>query len=255
MIFSSIHLDLRMTSTTHDTRFAPDRVWRIAILEDDTQLREGILVPSLRYFGFDVTGVATAAELYRAMLAKSMDMVVLDIGLPDEDGISVLAHLREVSNLGVIMVTADRDAANHLAALAHGADAFLAKPVDVEVLAATLHSLGRRMTMQEKDADAGTHAGKWLLDTEDWCLITPAGKAVPLSAPERCILRILMAVRGEPVSREKLISALTSDIYEFDPHRLEMMVHRLRRKAQDAAGQPLPLLTSRGQGYLFAGDA
>ena len=52
-----------------------------------------------------------------------------------------------------------------------------------------------------------------------------------------------------------LIGALTSDIYEFDPHRLEMMVHRLRRKAQDAAGQPLPLLTSRGQGYLFASDA
>jgi DNA-binding response OmpR family regulator len=78
---------------------------------------------------------------------------------------------------------------------------------------------------------------------------------LPLTAPERCILRILMAVRGEPVSREKLIGALTSDIYEFDPHRLEMMVHRLRRKAQDAAGHPLPLLTSRGQGYLFASDS
>jgi DNA-binding response OmpR family regulator len=240
-----------MTSTTYDTRFAPDRAWRIAILEDDTQLREGILVPGLRYFGFEVTGVATAAELYRAMLAKDMDMVVLDVGLPGEDGISVLANLRELSNLGVVMITADGNASGHVAALAHGADAFLAKPVDVEILAATLHSLGRRMAIEERDLQAAAHSGRWQLDTEDWCLSTPAGKAVPLTAPERCILRILMASRDRPVSRDELIDALRRDVHDFEPKRIEMMIHRLRRKAQAASGVQFPLLTLRGHGYLF----
>lgn len=225
------------------------------MLEDDAQLREGIVIPGLRYFGFQVTGAGSAAELYRHMLSQRFDMVVLDIGLPDESGLSVVKHLREISGIGIVMLTGNTGMADHITALTRGADAFLNKPVNIEVLAATLHSVARRLSGAEGVAPPVSGLGRWRLDTDDWCLVTPAGQALPLTAPERCILRILMAVRGEPVSREKLIGALTSDIYEFDPHRLEMMVHRLRRKAQDAAGQPLPLLTSRGQGYLFASDA
>jgi DNA-binding response OmpR family regulator len=236
---------------------SPNRTWRIGVLEDDAQLREGIIIPGLRYFGFEVTGAASAAELYRHMLSQRFDMVVLDIGLPDEDGLTVVTHLREVSNLGIVMLTGNTGMDDHISALTRGADAFLNKPVNIEVLAATLHSVARRLAAGPGTGNLITPSagsGHWRLDTDDWCLVTPAGHALPLTAPERCILRILMAVRGEPVSRERLIRALASDIYEFDPHRLEMMVHRLRRKAQEAAGQPLPLLTSRGQGYLFASD-
>jgi len=235
-----------------------DRAWHIGVLEDDAQLRESILIPGLRYFGFQVTGAGTAAELYRHMLSRRFDMVVLDIGLPDESGLSVVKHLREISSLGIVMLTANTGMHDHVDALTRGADAFLNKPVNIEVLAATLHSVARRLAAGPEASNPAPlmgGLGRWRLDTDDWCLVTPGGKALPLTAPERCILRLLMSLRGEPVSREKLIGALTTDIYEFDPHRLEMMVHRLRRKAQDAAGQPLPLLTSRGQGYLFASDA
>jgi DNA-binding response OmpR family regulator len=226
---------------------APSRAWRIGVLEDDVQLREGIILPGLRYFGFVVAGAGTAAELYRNMLAQQFDMVVLDIGLPGEDGLSVVSHLREFSNLGIVMLTANTGMADHIRALSNGADAFINKPVNIDVLAATLHSVGRRLGGVPPIASPGG----WRLDTDDWCLVAPTGQALPLTSPERCILRLLMAAEGAPVSREKLISALTSDVYDFDPHRLEMMVHRLRRKAQDASGQSLPLLTSRGQGYLF----
>ncbi|WP_109127486.1 response regulator transcription factor [Dyella sp. C11] len=244
--------------TTKTTARTLDRAWHVGVLEDDAQLRDGILIPGLRYFGFQVTGASSAAELYRHMLTRRFDMVVLDIGLPDESGLNVVKHLREISSLGIVMLTANKGMDDHVGALARGADAFLNKPVNIEILAATLHSVARRLLGAPGSGSPAAPAaglGRWRLDTDDWCLVTPAGKALPLTAPERCILRILMAVRGEPVSREKLIGALTSDIYEFDPHRLEMMVHRLRRKAQDAAGQPLPLLTSRGQGYLFASDS
>lgn len=236
----------------------PDRAWSVGVLEDDAQLREGIIIPGLRYFGFQVVGAGTAAELYRHMLTKRFDMVVLDIGLPDESGLSVVKHLREISTLGIVMLTGNTGMDDHINALTRGADAFLNKPVNVEVLAATLHSVARRLSNVNEVGSPSAPVsglGRWRLDTDDWCLVTPSGQVLPLTAPERCILRILMAMRGEAVSREKLIGALTSDIYEFDPHRLEMMVHRLRRKAQDVAGHPLPLLTSRGQGYLFASDS
>jgi two component transcriptional regulator, winged helix family len=127
---------------------APDRAWRIGVLEDDAQLREGIILPGLRYFGFEATGVGMAAELYRSMLLKPFDMVVLDIGVPDESGLSVLRHLREISSqLGIIMLTANTATSDHLEALQQGADAFLNKPVNMEILAATLHGVGRRLAM------------------------------------------------------------------------------------------------------------
>jgi len=215
-------------------------------------------MPGLRYFGFEVTGAGSAAELYRHMLSRHFDMVVLDIGLPNEDGLTVVKHLREVSSLGIVMLTGNTSVEDHLSALTRGADAFLNKPVNIEVLAATLHGVARRLAA---GPNTDNHmvpvggSGRWRLDTDDWCLVTPSGRVLPLTAPERCILRVLMAVRSEPVSRERLIGALTCDIHEFDPHRLEMMVHRLRRKAQDAASQPLPLLTLRGVGYLFSIDS
>lgn len=244
-------IEFRMTRSTPEANQHPNGAWHVAVLEDDTQLRESIIVPGLRYFGFKTIGVATSAELYRGMLAQPVDMVVLDIGLLEEDGISVLKQLRELSNLGVVMITGNTDINDHLHSLAHGADAFLNKPVDMEILAATLHSVGRRMAMQSKEQEPPRNSGKWSLDTEDWCLVTPTGKTIPLTAPERCILRILMTERDQPVSRERLVAALTSDIYDFDPHRLEMMIHRLRRKAHAAAGSPIPLITLRGHGYLF----
>lgn len=232
-------------------RPATARSWRVACLEDDAQLREGVILPGLRYYGFDVCGAGTAAELYRLMLAQRFDMVVLDIGIPDEDGLSVVTHLREVSSVGIVMLTANSGKQDFLQALSNGADAFLAKPVDVETLAATLNSVARRLAPPGPAPSAAAAGPGWRLETNDWCLVAPGGQDIALTAPERCTLRLLIDAGGDAVSRETLIAALATDVFDFDPHRLEMMVHRLRRKAQDATGEPLPLLTSRGKGYLF----
>ncbi|MFC5743837.1 response regulator transcription factor [Dyella tabacisoli] len=237
----------------HSIAAEPSIAPRVAVLEDDSQLRDAILVPGLRDFGFDSTGAATAAELYRHMLRQSFDLVVLDIGLPGEDGLSVMKHLRELSNLGIVMLTGNRSRMNCIFALSHGADAYLSKPTDLEVLAATLHSVARRIV----NADHGppktvvtTH--HWQLDTDGWCLVSPKGNVVALTMPERILLTQLIAAQGSPVSREALIASLTQeDIYHFDPHRLEMMIHRLRRKICKNTDEAPPLLTVRGTGYLF----
>lgn len=210
---------------------ATARSWRVACLEDDAQLREGIIIPGLQYYGFVVSGAGTAAELYRLMIGQTFDMVVLDIGLPDEDGLSVVTHLREISSVGIVMLTGNSSRQDYLQALGNGADAFLAKPVDVETLAATLNSLARRLTRAPSAPPPMAARKGWQLDTNDWCLVGPGGKEIALTAPERCTLRHLVDAKGEAVARETLIAALASDVYDFDPHRLEMMVHRLRRKA------------------------
>ncbi|KRF02352.1 PhoP family transcriptional regulator [Frateuria sp. Soil773] len=228
----------------------------IAVLEDDAELREAILLPGLRDFGFAATGAGTAAELYRLMLRQRFAMVVLDIGLPDEDGLTVARHLRELSGeLGIVMLTGNRGRQDHLRALTAGADAYLSKPVDVEVLAATLHNLARRLSAPDAAPPQEAGAGQWHLGTDGWCLVAPNGTILALTAPERRLLHTLAAAAGQPVSRETLIAALCKDVYDFDPHRLEMLVHRLRRKAVDAEAGPLPLLTSRGNGYLFVAHA
>lgn len=243
--------------TTHRRSATPARV---AVLEDDHDLREDILVPGLRDFGFDITAAGTAAELYRHMLKQSFDMVVLDIGLPDEDGLSVVRHLRELSDLGIVMLTGNHGRLDRIQALRDGADAYLSKPADIELLAATLHSLSRRMrrNMEEVPSALSVMAddarGLWRLDTDGWCLVSPRNGVIALTVPERSLLHVLIAAAGTPVGRETLISALTEDVYDFDPHRLDMLVHRLRRKISDQTGEASPLLTARGAGYVFVAE-
>lgn len=237
---------------------APSGAVRIAVLEDDQELREAILLPTLRDHGFEATGAGTAAGLYRLMIGQQFDMVLLDIGLPDESGLEVVKHLRGLfPTLGIVMLTGSRGRDKRVRALVDGADAFLAKPVDGDVLAATLRSVARRILAAPETVAAPAptpSVARWRLEADDWCLVAPNGGKLALARAERVLLQSLFAAVGQPVARQALMDALGEDSGEFDSHRLDMLVHRLRGKAARMAGEEgLPLLATRGIGYLFAG--
>lgn len=226
-----------------------DRALRVALLEDDLLLRDRVLLPGLRDFGFEVSGLETAAELHAHLKTRPTDIVVLDVGLPDQSGFMVARQLRSQSpSLGIVMLTGRGETPDRVRGLSEGADAYLSKPVEIELLAATLHSLARRV--QGKNDPAAASQG-WRLDGGGWCLVAPAGGNVALTKSERRLFQRLLASSGEIVTREALIATLTENVYDFDTHRLDSMIHRLRRKVAEACGERLPLIAVHGEGYVL----
>ncbi|HEX7801549.1 MAG TPA: response regulator transcription factor [Pseudoxanthomonas sp.] len=224
---------------------------RVLVVEDDKELRDGILLPGLRGFGFDAVGVGSAIELYKWLVSNSCTLVVLDIGLPDDDGFAIAKHLRETTGAGIIMLTGRNAKSDHIRGLAEGADVYFSKPLDVELLASALHSLSRRMSSNAHSAATPAVATQWRLEADGWRLLTPNGNVIALSLTERVLLKCLEAA-DHPVPKEVLIAELERVLDDFDPSRLEMLIHRLRRKVESKAGQELPLSAVRRMGYLLS---
>lgn len=223
---------------------------KVAVLEDDVALREDILVPQLAHNGFDVEGFGSSAELYRRMVAVPFEMLLLDLRLPDEDGLEVARYLRKVSPTGIVMLTGSATQTERIRGLTEVVDAWLTKPVDIDVLAATLHSVARRL---RPDAPAIRNAGaaEWRLSASGWRLYAPDERSVQLNLMERQLLTQLFAAAGEPVGHDELIGGLAASAENFDRHRLEILIHRLRRKVESRLGIPVPLRAVRGIGYLM----
>ena len=237
-----------------------DGVQRVLVVEDDEELRERILLPGLRDAGFEVRGAGSALAMYRELLSHDADVVILDVGLPDEDGFQAAAHLRGKTRAGIVMLTGRQSSRDRVRGLDQGADAYLVKPVDMPVLVATVRSVLRR-TPAAVAAPPAAHApataprdggtGRWSLTADGWHLVAPDGSRVLLGAGERVLLERLARQRGEVVARDVLAPDLVAALDDFDPHRIEMLVHRLRRKVLAGTGLRLPLETVRGAGYVF----
>lgn len=238
----------------------------IAVVEDDAELA-AMIVDELRIAGAQAVALSSAEALYRRLLSQSFDLVVLDIGLPGEDGYSVAGYLRRVApQTGIVMLTGRGGVGDMARGLREGADLFLVKPLDMDVLAAAVASVRRRLP-----AMAGTRAASaalasaasgpapalpagtdWRLSEDGWTLHAPGGHTLALSEAERGLLLQLFAHRGAPVSRETLIAGIAGAPWAFDPHRLEVMVHRLRVRVRTACQHALPVRAVRGRGYLLA---
>lgn len=218
------------------------------IVEDEASLRDD-LVAFLEAKGYAAIGVGTAAEALRQIAANRFDLAVLDIGLPDGNGIDLLAEIRACYGLGcgVVVLTSHQDLENKIHALETGSDAYLVKHSSLREIECTLRNILRRLP----EAVASDQK-EWGLNHHGWSLIAPSGISVPLTSKEMTLLVMLVAAKGEICSHDKLALALGGgDV--FSTGNLNTLVRRLRRKIEEMTNSDAPIRVAYGKGYAFAG--
>jgi DNA-binding response OmpR family regulator len=228
-----------------------NRPFTIAIIEDEPVLREELAF-QLRQFGHTVETFASAALFYRHLAVNHVATAILDIGLPDEDGLSICRHLRaHDKQMGIIFVTARSQRQDRLQGLEGGADAYLIKPVDFDELLLTLNRLrDRYREANEPDAwNIEETTGKWQINLDNASLTAPNGATIGVSLNEIQLLRFLQTHAPQPCTPTQLGMAMGLLPEEFDKHRVEVVVSRLRSKVKRISGLNIPIRAHRGLGY------
>ena len=220
---------------------------KVIFVEDDDDLREGI-VSALSRFGLSVQGVPTALEFYRALALDPCDVVLLDVGLPDQSGLEIARTLATRAEIGIVILTAANSVQNRIDGFESGAHQFFAKPVDVRELAAAIISLARRVG---GSTAAVPQPRSWCLMRGGQTLTTPGGETLLLTPQETRLITKLAQAKGSTTSRDDLMAVMGGDVEMIDRQSLDSAIRRLRRKAELELSAPLPLRTVQGVGYCF----
>ncbi|MEH4863355.1 response regulator transcription factor [Klebsiella quasipneumoniae] len=232
---------------------------RLAIIEDNPDLLDELLA-WLGYRGFEVWGTRSAEAFWRQLHSHPVDIVLIDIGLPGEDGFSVLSYLHELGHYGLVVVSARGQQQDKLQALSLGADAYLIKPVNFAHLAETLTALGARLQQdrpapQQPEMASAAPApapapatGLWRLHEDK--LISPDARTLELTQQEYRLVELLMRNRNEVCSKLDLHACLFAHESEPDLHRIDVVVSRLRHKARQQ-GIHLLVRAIFGKGLAF----
>ncbi|ANT65583.1 MULTISPECIES: response regulator transcription factor [Prosthecochloris] len=231
----------------------------IIIVEDDRDFRESI-VETLSLHGYDVTGAESALDFYRKIAEKSFQLVILDLGLPDQKGVVLAEYIRVNTAMRIIILTAQGALESRISAYKAGADTYLLKPVDTSELIASIESnMGRICDQQVPDSPGSLSVGQQVLPVRRWkllrsqsVLVSPNGYSVKLSSREYDVLELLASVTDQVVSRSYLIEALGYEDTRMGSRSLDVLIHRMRQKAS-AIKERLPIKTVHGQGYSISG--
>ena len=228
----------------------------ILVVDDDSEIR-ALLQEYLARHGYRVTTVADGSAMQQAMEDARFDLVVLDLMLPGEDGISLCRKLREHSNLPVIMLTARGEQGDRIAGLETGADDYMPKPFNPRELLARIKSVLRRARSLPQNLELEDvrlfRFGGWRLATATRQLQTAEGVAVPLSGAEYRLLSIFLRYPGTVLSRDRLTELLRGREHNLPFDRsLDVQVSRLRQRLRDDGHESGVIRAVRGQGYVFA---
>ncbi|HEX7217838.1 MAG TPA: response regulator [Burkholderiales bacterium] len=225
---------------------------RILVVDDDPSVR-AMLVEYLTQHGYEVHAAASGAAM-RAELARATPAVVLlDIGLPGEDGLTLARYLRERHDVGIIMVTGAGDVVDRVAGLEVGADDYIAKPFDPRELRARLKSVLRRLESKspEKNTSEKVSIGRCLLDLKSRALCDAKGREVPITAMEFELLRTLVEHPNQVLTRDQLLTLTRNREWEPFDRSIDIRITRLRRKVEEDPARPRAIKTVRGAGYMF----
>ena len=235
----------------------------VVVVDDEADLRDAVVAYLTRQ-GFSVRGAANAPELRAHLAAAPADLVVLDITMPGEDGLSVARWLRARGDeVGIVMLTAAAEVVDRVVGLEVGADDYVAKPFDLRELLARLRAVLRRRTATAAPAAAAEPAppgrrvrmGRNRLDLDMRRLFGPDGREVPLVASEFELLRAFAERPGRTLSRETLLDLAHPHGEEHFDRSIDVRITRIRRKIEAEPSQPAVIRTVRGLGYVFDPDA
>lgn len=221
----------------------------ILVVDDDTRLR-ALLRKYLSDNGYLVTAAADAAEARATMAALAVDLLVLDVMMPGEDGLSLTRDLRRSNPVPILLLTAMGEIDDRIGGFEAGADDYLAKPFEPRELLLRIASILRRAPKPEAGERAVLMLGEfaWDVAREE---LKRGGEMVHLTTAERELMGILAQAAGEAVSRDDL-AARTGNA--ANARAVDVQVTRLRKKLEDDPRQPRYLQTVRGMGYMLRPD-
>ena len=232
-----------------------ERSDHILIVDDDGEIRS-LLTRYLEKNGLRATAVGDGRAMWRALDDGAFDLIVLDLMLPGDDGLTLCRMLRGKSDIPVIMLTARGDETDRIVGLEMGADDYLPKPFSARELLARIKVILRRTrslppNLQPQDETQLRFAG-WTLDTARRELLSPTGEALPIGGAEYKLLRVLLAHPNRVLSRDQLLDL--SQGREADPldRSIDVQVGRLRQRLGDDPRNPRLIKTLRGEGYVFS---
>lgn len=227
----------------------------ILVCDDEIDLRE-MLQEYLGKRGYKVSGASGGDELRRIVASTAVDVIIMDINMPKEDGLSILRSLRPDNMTPIIMLTAAGDVVDRIIGLEMGADDYLGKPVDLRELEARIKALLRRESLrvtQKTEATTGNHAafGDFTLDKEAAKLLAADGTEVPLTAMEYSLLKVFAENKGRVLNRDQLLEQAHDRSWDPFDRSIDIRISRLRRKIETNPEKPEVIRTVRGIGYLY----
>ena len=226
----------------------------VLVVEDDEDIR-AMLAEYLGTHGYAVAQAADGASMRAALAREVPDVVLLDVHLPGEDGLTLARFLRERHDVGIVMVTGASDVVDRVAGLEVGADDYVTKPFDLRELRARIKSVLRRVrerpAVTAPAASARVPVGAGMLDLASRAFYDATGAEVPLTAMEFDLLRVFIERPRQVLSRDQLLTLTRNREWEPFDRSIDIRIARLRRKIEADPDRPQAIRTVRGAGYMF----
>jgi two-component system OmpR family response regulator len=232
-----------------------ERTDHILIVDDDAEIRT-LLQRYLEKNGLRATAVPDGRAMWQALDRGAFDLVVLDVMLPGDDGLTLCRELRARSDIPIIMLTARGEETDRIVGLEMGADDYVPKPFSARELLARIKVILRRARSLPRnlqpEEERSIRFGGWTLDTVHRHLVSPAGVITPIGGAEYRLLRIFVAHPNRVLTRDQLMELTQGREADALDRSIDVQVSRLRRRLGDDPNQGAMIRTVRGEGYVLS---
>jgi two-component system, OmpR family, response regulator len=232
-----------------------DSTDRILVVDDDPEIRR-LLSDYLSKNGFEAVSARNGREMSQELERHAIDLVVLDLNLPDSDGLTLCRDLRARSNIPVLMLTARGEDTDRIIGIEMGADDYLVKPFNPRELLARIKTILRRTRALppnlKSEAQRCFFFAGWCLDTATRMLTAPDGVVVSLSGGEYRLLRLMLDHPNRVLNRDQLMELIHGRTAEPYDRAIDVQISRLRQRLRDESREPQLIQTVRGEGYVLA---